>query len=284
MDTILIIGICILIVTVSSFLGKTIQKITDFIIPLEFITISITVAPLIASIFINDLLLWVLPWIFGYFLGYCLTSNKKWLTIGPVNLKEITPGVFPKWIVPYIYEGKWCIQKQCNKALFFKIFFKIHHYVDTNVPLAPNGRLHYAGHPWMPRVGDEIMYLDKYMELPPKIIKIGRFKVKKHSTYIRVPNTLLASPLERMLREESYARASKAVTEISADNIFLKNEVQNEIMNTALNLVKNSTVEKKPLSVYMKDIKDLREKHPDIFYEDLNKKSDSDEGEDNNEQ
>lgn len=265
MDLLLTILICMVIVVPFAVLGRTIQKVTKFVAPIEFLTMIILAGLVIFAYSLKEYAPWTIPAVFGYFLGYVLSARKEWLYITPIYIHTQVPNMHTKWIVPYTNnDGEWCIQPQRNIHLMKRLFLGVHYLVDTNVPLAPNCD-HTFTPVYMVKMGSNTMAVDTCVEEKPYKIKAGRWTVKQYKMKIRVAPPMVASVLERMVDNEAHLIATESIIQYAHENVFLERAQQDKFMESSIEFVRSATVKKTPQHAFMERAGQFRKQHTEIF-------------------
>jgi len=252
MDFVTGIVLSMLIVVPFALIGKAVQRVAHFILPWDFFTAIIACVlllfiPLALPLLVpavSEYIVFVLPAMMGYILGYYLASRREWMMIAHPILGSPTAfePMYP--IVPYLYEGVQCIQDQCWSGLWNRLRHNIHHTVECNAPLVPNLLLRFK-YPFFLAMQAESIVVDYIYEDPEaQYVEIGRERKKRvkvngkketifyrktkrvYHTEIGIPDAMLASPLERMLREDTHIKTSRTLVSLRKQLIVMEEQAK----------------------------------------------------------
>jgi len=285
MDALIVLLISMAILVPFAFLGKKVQIVTKFILPFDFITISVIINIILVTfvlpmfISIPSLGMWSIPAIIGYALGYTLSSRKDWMMIITTNPAEDPIPVIIRPIMPYTNKhGQLCVQDQKNIELAKRLIFDVHHTVYCNGSLNPNmARTAYKDPLFVWMKGHGVLLDFLYEDEEPQYAEVGRIhrkkvknadgsksyityrkKVRCYHTEMYLPEPACSNPLERMLREEAHRKDIRELHRVTMENIELKEEVQREFIVDVAEVFIDSVVKSKPAYALHKHMKEDR--------------------------
>ena len=261
MDIIYVLLISMAVIFPFSIVGRQVQRITKFIVPIDFFTVAMYITLVCVGIFMRPLTEWVIPAGFGFALGYVLSARKEWKMVLTLRMDLPKPKISIHFIIPYQHKGKWCIQKQTWKDLGKRLFFDVHHYLETNTAtnVDTDADLEYK-RPYLPVFEDKVIVAAYFGEKEPEEVKRKKRTFLQHTTECLVADPLLSHPLERITKAKSYIKDMRAMNRMRTELIKVKEDAERGFRDEVANTIQAMVVDATPASNMRKYAQELKAK------------------------
>lgn len=172
---------------IGVIIGSIVQRTARFLYPTDWMSITIMVGITIDAIIglapWNPI--WYIPYLLGFWVGYLLVGRTRYVMTIDITIPSKSVIMRP-WIL-YDHNGSTCIQKQTNRDLLRRQFFRVHNEVidDTGAPIQIETDWHSdSKYPMFPSFEKPLIVLESCEEISE--IQDIWWKIK-----IRIPRTVV---------------------------------------------------------------------------------------------
>ena len=262
-------------VLLGALIGSIVSLVTRFILPWDFFTVGgiILIMFDIQSGTTGIHGYWYLFGLLGYAFGYCIVGLQRYEMLGTIGLKGRIK-IAKRYMVYYDHGERKCVQIQRWWPLFKRIFFRVHHYISSNVEELPDNCDYLDTFPLF-RPKRRGTLAEWIFEKPAEVVKRWIIPFKQYDTYIFVAEGIMVPRAALAMRCDALDKANQAIDEMTKRWMVSETKGATSARRQAVNFIVDAKVEANPMKMLDNHLKSKKQADED------KKKKESEESKEN---
>ena len=214
---------------------------------------------------------WYIPYLLGFVVGYLLVGRTRYDMMMDIHI--LSKGVVMRPWVLYDHEGTTCIQKQRNRALIRRQFFRVHNKVvdEKGNPILIEADWHSdSKYPMFPRFEKSLIILERCQEISESRDLWWRFKVRVPRTVVTLGFASSASKLTLLKSADVLDNQQRMIVQLNGEIHRLMTAQGPKLMEMAIRINNNAqmtTPENRMFELLMKEDVEPNNEAPIILQE-----------------
>lgn len=268
MDPAIIVGA--LIAIVGALIGVGVRRTAKFLYPYDFFSLTIyasliicmTVLPILSerigiialdSITVEQYGVFIV----GYFVGYCIDGRLNFVMIR-MRFPAIKHSRGEPWVV-YVADGSDCIALQNNRALFNRVFRKVHIPIVANAPFYPDAT-ESTKYPLFPEFNVPIVYVESCDLVPLGMTEADKLKRRppvRRAMRVRLAHGSMVSAEQLCYETDAVRMANESAADANRRLIGLTHYMKTAIPKIMINFLAE-VYRKAPVMAFVETLDDER--------------------------